>query len=122
MDVAMHFVGVNGRTYTPGEVIEGLSDAQRERLLKKQAIRCTFRENAKAPENSQNPVGEPSEAAPHGEPALPEADEAEDEQALEDTDETLTIDASDSIVDKPMEQKTATAKRGASRTKTGGTK
>ena len=92
--VAMHFVKINGRMYTEGEIIsEAMEESKKQRLLEHGAIR----EIAPAPEAAESrplpeePVKRPAKKA--AKPAAPVEDAEADEDA-----EVPEIDVMDGIV------------------------
>lgn len=102
MYIARHYVNVNGKMFTPGEVITEKITEEKERfLMGHDAISKV--EDAAAPQESEhapNPEQASGEPDNDGAPALPEDNDAADEET-EGEEEAPEIDVTDGIVTEP---------------------
>lgn len=112
MHIARHYVRVNGKMFTPGEVItEKITEAQERFLMGHDAI--SKMEDAAAPQGSEpdpNPEQASGEPDNNGAPALPEDNDAADEED-EDEEEAPEIDVMDGIVAAPEVEEAPAAPR-----------
>lgn len=119
MYIARHYVSVNGKVFTPGEVItENIDKAKVGRLLEKGAIFVMNGAPAKqesAPEEnreqeSRKAVNDPAES---GADDADENDDAEDEEEVE----VPEIDVTDGIVCEPEAEDAPAPRKRASKKK-----
>ena len=112
MYIARHYVRVNGKMFTPGEVItEKITEEQESFLMGHDAI--SKEEDAAAPQESEhapNPGQASGEPDNDGAPALPEDNDAADEET-EGEEEAPEIDVMDGIVAEPEAEDAPAAPR-----------
>ena len=108
MYIARHYVRVNGKMFTPGEVItEAIPDSKARRMLAIDAISKTedahiLNERGPAPDIKQeNDKQDNASPVASAMPEPEEADDAEDEEEADEEAEAPEIDVMDGIVAEP---------------------
>lgn len=121
MYIARHYVRVNGKMFTPGEVItEAIPHEKAVRLAAMNAIdrmetAPIQNERGPAPDGRQED-DEPEYSAPVAS-ALPEQEEADDADDDEEEAEAPEIDVTDGIISEPEEAPAAAPRKRGSKKK-----